>query len=643
MARLHLVIKSLAYVPLVHFLFSSQILDARAQSTNATCSDSDTTSWMFNAAGESPCLVWSKIQALCLDENAYINVPPLLDPSYSYNLPTGQSSACQCNIVSYNLMAACADCQWSTTALPSESAWSASCTNYSSSGLGFEQSAVVLPPWAYHQWSGAAFDPNVARAMTSVPAPTSYPTTLSRSFSSSGSSAATSTSALQTSVTNPHSPASPSDTPTADPHAEGKATTSETAPIVGGVVAGLAVLAVGFLLYRWYFSRRAPRRGRVPIEDKERIGFNIGEGGSEGDMSFREMMAGGSGTGEIGSSGKGRQEAGVRMGVRPQHDSTAPSSGDAGESQLKGPRADQLRRDTAQFMADPSTFAQPRIAPVPPSAGSSIRSSMMTPLSPGTPKSASSRRTISAKAKARVKARFKRSSRRHDGNSPRYLTTSQRLAQRNSSGSDVSSIDKIAYPAGTLSSTHTRPHTSIDFSTPTPPPISSTYTSSISSLSPSIASPKDLTHGESASRTAPPLTPTRQPAVAMPTRARHPFAATQDHHDHRDRPDIPSMDFSLPPSSPDNLRPGSLAPTLPSLYEPRAGAPRYRASAATRHCQPDRGTGRESTQTVPTVPEPGSGVYNSAELHDRVKASRKSTGSFMTASTAGAALGGSRR
>ena len=110
------------------------------QATNATCVSNSTTSFLFNSVSESPwsvclcphiyselqwcpgglmegssSLVWSKVQSLCLLSTSYINVPPLLDTSWSYNPPSSSGSICQCNVISYALMAGCT---WSV-AVPS--------------------------------------------------------------------------------------------------------------------------------------------------------------------------------------------------------------------------------------------------------------------------------------------------------------------------------------------------------------------------------------------------------------------------------------------------------------------------------------------------------------------------------------------
>lgn len=53
--------------------------------------------------------VWAKLQSLCLAPTDFINVPPLLDPSWGYNSPSSSGTICQCNVVAYNLMVSAAD------------------------------------------------------------------------------------------------------------------------------------------------------------------------------------------------------------------------------------------------------------------------------------------------------------------------------------------------------------------------------------------------------------------------------------------------------------------------------------------------------------------------------------------------------
>ncbi|WVQ72713.1 hypothetical protein IAR50_002273 [Cryptococcus sp. DSM 104548] len=236
---------------------------ARAQTSNATCSQTDGNQWMFNSDGESPCLVWAKIQSLCVSSQSFINVPPLLDSSWSYTAPTGSSTECYCNSVSYGLMAACTYCQWSNSSIPSEKSWASGCSSYDSDGLGFAENVEDIPPFAYQAWSGATWAAATVSSIIAAPSSTpSYSTTLSRLFSSSispsspsssiGGSSPTKTASSSASTT---SSAVTSSVSSSDDSDDGKTSTNWGA-IIGGVGGGVFALILLFLFWRWYKNRK---------------------------------------------------------------------------------------------------------------------------------------------------------------------------------------------------------------------------------------------------------------------------------------------------------------------------------------------------------------------------------------------------
>ncbi|KAG8841443.1 hypothetical protein FRB91_005007 [Serendipita sp. 411] len=61
-------------------------------------------SWLFNSVYESPCTVWTKLSTVCTSD--------FVVPSSSIDLSNyhAADNRCQCNIVAYNLMSACATC-----------------------------------------------------------------------------------------------------------------------------------------------------------------------------------------------------------------------------------------------------------------------------------------------------------------------------------------------------------------------------------------------------------------------------------------------------------------------------------------------------------------------------------------------------
>ncbi|KAK8850723.1 hypothetical protein IAR55_004643 [Kwoniella newhampshirensis] len=234
--------------------------ETTAQTTSAACVFNSTTSRLFNSAGESPCLVWSKLQSLCIPSTSYINVPPLLDPTWAYNSPNGQSTQCQCNVVSYSLMAGCTFCQWGSSSIPSEQAWSSACQSYDSQGLVFNETAVDIPGWAFHTWQGVTWDPSVA-FITSSPSPTSYTTTLSRSFPST-SITATRPSTSDSSSRTFFISLTPSATSTSVASG-GKSSASKWGPVVGGVVG--AMILVLLIVAGWTRYRLRSRKGKQRI------------------------------------------------------------------------------------------------------------------------------------------------------------------------------------------------------------------------------------------------------------------------------------------------------------------------------------------------------------------------------------------
>ncbi|WVW80657.1 hypothetical protein I302_102643 [Kwoniella bestiolae CBS 10118] len=312
----------------------------KGQTTNATCFSTNENKWMFNNAGESPCAVWSKVQSLCIPQTSYINVPPLLDQSYSYNLPNGGSSGCQCNTVSYSLMSACALCQYPSASLPSEQDWSGNCRNYANDGLGFDTSVLSIPAFAYHQWSGSTFDQDQAKSSTATGPPAqSYTTTLSRTFPSS-----TLSSSSNTSNTSSPSTSSP------DAEKQGDEKSVSWGPILGGAAGGLVLLVVLILLIRWFVTRNNPKPKSKLKNDRIPYPYGGKEGGGyDQDDSFLEML----------NSTKPRSRS---MSISRPKSLKKERKGKATQGEA---REEMLKRRTAELMSDPSSFAHPRTAPLP--------------------------------------------------------------------------------------------------------------------------------------------------------------------------------------------------------------------------------------------------------------------------------------
>ncbi|KAK4688747.1 hypothetical protein P7C73_g1358, partial [Tremellales sp. Uapishka_1] len=261
-----------------------------SQTTTTQCVSNTSTSFLFGPSGESPCLAWSKLQSLCLASTEFVNVPPLLDSTWRYNAPeeaTGTQTACECNVVAYNLMAGCTWCQLGREGgWVAEEVWKNGCETYDDTGLvsapciaergidccithrlNFTESVLSIPPFAWKPWNGefplnrngivrklkldGPLSPSSAQASASAASFTAYPTssktpTLSRFFSSSPSSSALSnaSSGSPTPLSSASPPAS-SATNTISKHA------SNVGAIIGGVLGGVIVLVLLVLLIRY--------------------------------------------------------------------------------------------------------------------------------------------------------------------------------------------------------------------------------------------------------------------------------------------------------------------------------------------------------------------------------------------------------
>ncbi|ORY27993.1 hypothetical protein BCR39DRAFT_588889 [Naematelia encephala] len=307
-------------------LFDST-LGARAQTTNATCSNDSNTSWLFSPSGDSPCLTWSKLQSLCLSSDKYINVPPLLDASWGYNSPDQGGSECQCNSVAYSLMAGCTFCQIGQSGnWADEGTFSASCQDYISDGVGMGVD-LQLPAYVWREWDGTHWDPaaasSSASSFTAFPTQT-YSTTLSRAFTTSSSQTSTSTSTSTSTIS------TTSTRPTAS------STSSHKGPIIGGIVGGVIALILLFVII--IYRVRIRNRHSTSAATNEKV-FNLTPKDkvttSTSTTSYRSPSSPRSFLDIIGSS-----------------------------TSLIGVPKSESRRQT-ELIADPRSFSSPRPAPTP--------------------------------------------------------------------------------------------------------------------------------------------------------------------------------------------------------------------------------------------------------------------------------------
>ncbi|WWC72774.1 uncharacterized protein I206_106738 [Kwoniella pini CBS 10737] len=337
--------KDVSIRPIWSFIILLLLQSVKGQSTNATCSSIESTSWMFNNDGESPCLVWSKIQSLCLPQTSYINVPPLLDQSYSYNLLNPQSSQCQCNSISYSLMSACALCQYPNAALPSEQEWSNGCGSYTDDGLGFNETVLSIPAFAFHQWSGGVFSPDTAQSSKIIPTQ-SYSTTLSRSFPPPSSTSHSNSSKSPSSSSSSGATSSKEDTKNQDKLSWG--------PILGIIVGVLIFLILIILLIRWKMTKnKSIKKKEISIKQKK-IHYpypNIRN--NEKDDSFLEMLNSNS---QLSSTSKLKSNPFKRF-------SNKFSNSIDNNDKLK--REEELKKRTNEIMLNSNSFSNPRTAPIP--------------------------------------------------------------------------------------------------------------------------------------------------------------------------------------------------------------------------------------------------------------------------------------
>ncbi|PVF95105.1 hypothetical protein CPB86DRAFT_788394 [Serendipita vermifera] len=118
--------------------------------------------WEFNSEGENPCMVYAELQGVC-DSGFRISQVTSTSPPY-----TPPNNACGCNVVAYNLMAACGWCQstiqtswWLTV-----DQWAGNCTSASYDTTGVPDSVstatINIPAWALVAPTSTSWSPSQA-------------------------------------------------------------------------------------------------------------------------------------------------------------------------------------------------------------------------------------------------------------------------------------------------------------------------------------------------------------------------------------------------------------------------------------------------------------------------------------------------
>ncbi|WVO24884.1 uncharacterized protein IAS62_006264 [Cryptococcus decagattii] len=226
----------------------------QAQTSNATCTLTATTEWMFNADGHSPCLVWSRIQSICLLPSSYIIVPPLVDSLWSYNAPTESSSICLCNSVSYNLMSRIRRSSGGNSYVGVQSSFKRQ------GGVGSIRFESVTAAANTGSWT-TALSRSFAEASNTTTG-NLFVTTGRASGSGSGVNVGSISAGNGLTIASFTSTYKSNSSSTSSPDSEGGSNDSSPShsiplgPVIGGVAGGLVGLILLFVIWRWYVNSR---------------------------------------------------------------------------------------------------------------------------------------------------------------------------------------------------------------------------------------------------------------------------------------------------------------------------------------------------------------------------------------------------
>ncbi|KIM59977.1 hypothetical protein SCLCIDRAFT_1217234 [Scleroderma citrinum Foug A] len=230
---------------------------------------------MDNSKAQSPCLVAAYAQGVC--SKGTFSVDPLLSTYHYLGPSVDAANSCECNSITYNLMAACSACQ--NGSYVNWSSWS---TNCSTIYLVYPEeipSGTAIPHWAYQDVSTSdrfnmtlaqlARDASESTAIKTqaitVAVPSNIPTASLTSGGSQGTITQSPTSSLSSSststvpLTSGGSQETITQALTSSPSSSPKSTTGAimggvVGGIVGGIMEGMFVGISAFII--WFCVRR---------------------------------------------------------------------------------------------------------------------------------------------------------------------------------------------------------------------------------------------------------------------------------------------------------------------------------------------------------------------------------------------------
>ncbi|KAJ7159490.1 hypothetical protein C8R46DRAFT_1224082 [Mycena filopes] len=193
----------------------------RVAQTQAQCSDDY--NWASNSRGDTPCLLTAKVWGSCFNGNWDVVALPKGDQYDNPNSTT--ANLCTCSWAAYNLISACTECQGLDSSVNNWAGYSGKCASFETDTYFPSNvtlpSGTAIPFWAGtdpRTWNNARFDPAQAKLLAQENKPDYVQ----------------------------------GQTP---PDSQKKKKTPVGA-IVGGVIGGLAVVALGAGIAFWWLRKR---------------------------------------------------------------------------------------------------------------------------------------------------------------------------------------------------------------------------------------------------------------------------------------------------------------------------------------------------------------------------------------------------